>query len=283
MSLKVKKLYIDTRYKTIDSKSNSDFKIHLPESLSFESNSVFYIDDFCCGHSWKSIENFNNRLYLYVSQDNNVDNKYGFIIYIADGNYNGPDFAVEVQTKMRAATNAISVNLFNVSYDIKNNNLTIAMPYSGYSFKILTPLDLKTSLNNAFVPLYDKSNPYDINEVLSNLEGVSGTYYYNVPFISGFLNFQPINNIYLHSSTIGNYNSLSCDGSQTVIKKIPVNVDYGIMLHDQCVLFNDYNDCSHQSLKTIDFQLKTVAGYIIPLHGVNVNFSIIFSRADTTV
>ena len=282
-SLKYKKLYIDTRYKTPDSKSTSDFKINLPETLSFDSNSCFYIDDFTCGHAWSSIEDFNNKLYLYLSQDNNPDNKYGFIIYVANGNYTGPDFAIELQTKMRAVTNALSVNLFNVSYDFKNNTITIAMPYSGYSFKILTPLDLTTSLNNAFIPLYDKSKPNDINEVLSNLEGNSGTYYFNNPYVSGFLNMQPINNIYLHSSTIGNYNSLSCDGSQTVIKKIPVNADYGIMIHDQCVLFNDYNDCSHQSLKMLEFQLKDSRGNLIPLHGVNVNFSIIFTRADTTV
>ena len=87
----------------------------------------------------------------------------------------------------------------------------------------------------------------------------------------------------MHSGSIGNYNSLSCDGSQTVIKKIPVNVDYGISIHDQCVLFNDYNDCSHQSLKMLEFQLKTATGHTIPLHGVNVSFSIIFTRADTTV
>ena len=212
-------MYIDTRYKTPDSKSTSDFKINLPETLSFDSNTCFYIDDFTCGHSWQSIEDFNNKLYLYVSQDNNPDNKYSFIIYVDNGNYTGPDFAIELQTKMRAVTNALSVNLFNVSYNFKNNTITIAMPYSGYSFKILTPLDLTTSLNNTFIPLYDKSKPNDINEVLSNLEGNSGTYYYNNPYVSGFLNMQPINNIYLHSSTIGNYNSLSCDGSQTVIKK----------------------------------------------------------------
>ena len=98
--------------------------------------------------------------------------------------------------------------------------------------------------------------------------------------MSGFLNFQPINNIYLHSSSIGNYNSISVDGSQTVIKKIPVNVDYGIMIHDQVLVFNDYNDCSYQTLKTLEFQLKTGSGDIIPLHGVNVNFSIIFSKAS---
>ena len=283
-SLKYKKIYIDSRYKTSDSKSTSDFKINLPETLSFEGNTCFYVDDLTIPHSWESIEDFNNRLYLYVSQDNNPDNKYSFIIYITNGNYTGVDFATELQTKMRAVTNAISVNLFNVTYNVKNNNLTIAMPYSGYSFKILTPNDLSTGLNNTFISLYDKSNTNDINEVLSNLEGNSGTYYYNNPYISGFLNMQPINNIYMHSGSIGNYNSLLIgNGSQTVIKKIPVTQDYGLVIHDQCVLFNDFNDCSHQSLKTLEFQLKTGNGKVIPLHGCNVNFSIIFTRADTTV
>ena len=144
-SLKYKKIYIDSRYKTSDSKSTSDFKINLPETLSFEGNTCFYIDDLTIPHSWESIEDFNNKLYLYVSQDNNPDNKYSFIIYITNGNYTGPDFATELQTKMRAVTNALFVNLFNVIYNNKNNNITIAMPYSGYSFKILTPLDLSTS------------------------------------------------------------------------------------------------------------------------------------------
>ena len=55
------------------------------------------------------------------------------------------------------------------------------------------------------------------------------------------------------------------------------------MIHDQTVIFNDYNDCSHQSLKMVDFQLKTSNGTVIPLHGINLNFSIVFTRADTTV
>ena len=104
-----------------------------------------------------------------------------------------------------------------------------------------------------------------------------------MPYISGFLNFQPINNIYLHSSSIGNYNSFSCDGSQKIIKKIPVTADYGIVIHDQTVLFNDFNECSHQTIKMLDFQLKDSRNNIIPLHGINVNFSIIFTRSDTSI
>jgi len=282
-SLKYKKIYIDTRYKTLDSKSTSDFKINLPETLAFENNTCFYIDDFCCGHSWTSIEDFNNKLYLYITDNNNSDNKYAFIINISNGNYTGQDFCIELQNKLRTTASPIQTNLFNCSYNVKNNNATISITFSNYKFQILTPNDLKTGLNGKFYATYDKSQPNDINEVLSNLEGSNIIYDFNTPFVSGFLNFQPINNFYLHSSSIGNYNSISVDGSQTVIEKIPVDVDYGIMIHDQCVLFNDYNDCSYQTLKTLEFQLKTGRGDIVPLHGVNVNFSIIFTRSNSDV
>ena len=87
-------MYIDTRYKTPDSKSTSDFKINLPETLSFENNTCFYIDDITIPHSWESIEDFNNKLFLYLSQDGNPDNKYSFIITIANGNYTGSDFVI---------------------------------------------------------------------------------------------------------------------------------------------------------------------------------------------
>ena len=271
-SLKYKKIYIDTRYKTPDSVSTNNFKVNLPETLSFEGNTCFYIDDFTCGHSWTSIEDFNNKLYLYISQNDNPDNKYAFVIAIANGNYTGADFAIELQNKIRTTTALIQPNMFNVFYNTKNNSLTISITFSGYKFRVLTPDDLKTALSGKFYATYDKSRTNDINEVLSNLEGSDIQYDYNTPFVSGFLNFQPINNIYLHSNSLGNFNSISCDGSQTVIKKIPVNVDYGIMIHDQCVLFNDYNDCSHQSIKMLEFQLKTARGDLIPLHGVNVNF-----------
>ena len=283
MSLKYKKIYIDTRYKTPDSNSTSDFKISLPESISFGSDTAFYIDDFTCGHSWTSIEDFNNKIYLYMQEIAIESNNWSFIISISNGNYTPLDFALELQNKLRSETNFRLLNLFNVVYNSKNNNLTISIVDNRYRFKILTPDDLKTGLNNWFLQDYNKQRPNDINEVLSNLNGLSPFYSISSPYISGFLNLQPINNIYLHSSSLGNYNSLSCDGSQTVIKKIPVSQDYGIVIHDQTILFNDYNECSHQNIKMLDFQLKTASGVIIPLHGININFSIRFTRADTSV
>ena len=97
MSLPIKKIYIDTRFKTSDSKSSSNFKIDLPNSLYFPSNSVFYIDDIAIPHSWYTIEeNINDKLYIYVSpkepdQDNN--GVICRIIKLNYGNYTGADLS----------------------------------------------------------------------------------------------------------------------------------------------------------------------------------------------
>ena len=148
----------------------------------------FYIDDFTCGHAWTSIEDF-NKFYIHLSQTAIIDNNWSFIITISNGNYTGPDFALELQNKLRAATNPRVLNLFNVSYNSKNNNLTIAITDAYYTFKILTPDDLKTMLNNKFLQDYNIQKPNDINEVLSNLEGLSSSYAFDMPYISGFFKF----------------------------------------------------------------------------------------------
>ena len=54
--LPVKKIYVDSKFKTNDSVSDSHFKIQLPETLLMHDNCVFYIDDVCIPHSWYTIE-----------------------------------------------------------------------------------------------------------------------------------------------------------------------------------------------------------------------------------
>ena len=42
---KIKKVYVDSRYKNNGSVSNSDFKFELKEALDLPDNTVCYIDD----------------------------------------------------------------------------------------------------------------------------------------------------------------------------------------------------------------------------------------------
>lgn len=284
-SIKYKKVYIDTKFKTADSQSTSDFKVELPETMHFQPNTVFYIDDVCIPHSWESIEtDINDRVYVQIYQNGaggTITNQWSVIARVSAGNYTGVDFATELQADLNsfAQTATNIANLFTCSYIAKTNQIQIATGNDNISFKILTPNDLQLAISD-FTAAYDKKNPHDINEVLSNLNGFAPRYNKAVPYLSGALILQPFNNIYIHSTNLGNYNSIGPMGEQTIVKKIPVSADYNHMIFDQCVLYNDYNDCGGQTIKTLYFKLLSSRGEIIPLHGCNWSFSIVFSRAN---
>jgi hypothetical protein len=53
-----RKIYIDSRYKTQDSKSNANFKIQLNENLKFPDNCGFYITDICIPNTSSSSSTF---------------------------------------------------------------------------------------------------------------------------------------------------------------------------------------------------------------------------------
>ena len=52
----MKKIYIDTRHRTADYKSTSDFKIDLPSNITLPSNTKFYITDVTVPVSWYTAE-----------------------------------------------------------------------------------------------------------------------------------------------------------------------------------------------------------------------------------
>ena len=278
MSLKYRKVYIDTRYKTEDSKSNSDFYFELPETLVCPQGTVFYMSSISIPHSWTTIEpGLNSRLYFFIF--NKIDNSnFSFIVYLSDGNYIGTDLAAEIKTKMNAATGAVNApfsNLFNVVYDIKTNTIQILITDNNMAFYILTPKDLNDRLAGLFDVNYDKNNTFDCNEILGNLEGNSAEYDINKPFRSNYLNMQPIRNLYLHSS-IGTYTTVAKRPNgydNTIVAHVAVNSNFNEMIFDELNTSNDWLECGGQTLKKLDFQLKTAKGEIVPLHGVNMSFA----------
>jgi hypothetical protein len=283
-SLKFKKVYIDSKFKNTNSSSSSDFTIDLPETMYFDDNSsVFYIDDICIPHAWYTIEkDFNDKLYIKVVTPNIVSD---YIISLYPGFYSGPTLAEMIQEAIN--DDPISpANMMIVTYMPKTNQLDFVLNPAAFNgglpagsgFFLLTPADLKTRLGGAFLGEYDPEKPQDCNEIIGNLEGGNIFHYHPNPMQRGQVNLQPIRNIYIHSSSLGNLSNIGPDGSQTVIKKIPVIAPPGDYIFDQTFIANDYNSCSYQTIKKLDFQLKTSKSDIINLHGHDISFSIVFSK-----
>jgi hypothetical protein len=286
MSLPIKKIYVDTKYRTRDSNSTSDFKVSLPMTVTLPENTGFYIDDICIPHSFYVIEeNVNDKLYVYVKstevQTDYAQSSYT-IVKITPGNYNGMDICIEIQEQLNSQIiDSNHPNMFIVTYNLKTNTLNIAINTNILQFRLLSTDDLMY-YDTWGGASYDPNKPNDMNEILGNVMNQSPWYYINTPYKSQYLNLQTVNNIYMYSN-MGNYNTIFAGaGNQGIVKKIPVSSDYGNMIFDGVVIGNDFGDCSKNTLRTLEFTLKDSRGNVINLHGSHVSFSIVFSKLDVT-
>ena len=166
---------------------------------------------------------------------------------------------------------------FTVSWDEAAYSMSIVCSGENSSFKFLTDSEVLSS-HRLFTNQVDPSNTKSANDILKIVTPTS--YYDNgETFVSGFVNLQPIHNIYLTSPNLGSFDSIS-PFSNNVIKKIPVTVPFGYMIIDQNSNTIDYLNCSRQTLRTLEFHLKDSRGRYIDLQGMNISFSLVFHRLN---
>ena len=65
--LRTKKIYIDSRFRTDSSASNSDFSIELQETLDLPEQCAAYIDDIALPVTWYNCDE--NKIKLYVRKN----------------------------------------------------------------------------------------------------------------------------------------------------------------------------------------------------------------------
>jgi len=210
-SLQYKKIYFDSKFRSLDCTSSSDLKFELPETMTLNENTVFYLDDICIPHSWDTvIAGINDKLYFKLYVTNEVPPLESHLIAtIEPGNYIGPDLASEIQTKMnaQAQTASLIANIFTCAYIAKTNKISITCLTSAvYSiaFRIITQPELKTI--DWTGPSFDRTKPNDFNEIIGNLDNISIRNFSITPYMSGFNDLAPFNNIYIHATNLGNYN-----------------------------------------------------------------------------
>ena len=92
----IRKIYIDSKLKTKDSRSHSHFKFELNEILNVPDIFVCYIDNIVVPNSWLTINNNNNKFYVRSIQENPIalDDR---IISITPNNYSAQLLRDEIQ------------------------------------------------------------------------------------------------------------------------------------------------------------------------------------------
>ena len=261
MSLPIKKIYIDTRFKTKDSKSHSDFSIQLPSSYYMPKNTVFYIDSLCVPVSFYGVQKNRNNLFFF-SINGGVLQQYE----LPEGNYKA-DLLIAALVN---AINAIRANTVTGEFNIELNYIALTIA-AGVNLVIPTDEELLST--------YSKSYPVNsINDVLRNVVK-NQVYNSTTKFQVDYCDFFPIRNLFLTSSNLGNHNTIHAGtGASNIIKVVSVNTGYNGLLIDHQVLGSDYLDCSGQSLNLLSFKLTNAFGSTIDLNGNHFSFTIIFSK-----
>ena len=276
MSLPVKKIYVDSRMKTIDSNSDSDFKFELSQSLTLPKNTTCYIDDITIPHSWYNVDTTNNRLYVYANHG--ADSIYA-ILYLNVGNYNGLTLVGE----LNRVFNTIGSYFLSANFDLNTNRLNIYTGSSDTSFRIFSDFELidmakKGGWNGQN---YTYNNICSINDLIHNTKKITPGYNRGTSYWSEFINFNGIRNLYLCSPNLCSLSVLGPNGSPAnIVKKIPVTSDYGFNIFAGGTIAHDYIECSKQTWKTLEFQLKDVFGNYIDLNNNPISFSIILSTIN---
>ncbi len=274
--LPVKKIYLDSHFKTNDSVSESDCKFQLRETFTFPDNTIMFLDDIAIPHSWYSvISDINDKLYFMVYYDGSTD---GFVATLTSQNYTGSELATEKATQMNAEYTTLTNN-FSASFSVLNQTITITSGEGTLAFKILTESEITADLNGSFnFPSYNASSPPDI--VSKILKQTADTSTSSTTFTSGFIDLQPIKNVYIYCSNLSTFSTVAPVGGSGVIKKVPVTQDTGYYIFDNIMNTNDYVDVSRLSIRMLHFQLKDKLSNVIPLNGSTWSASIVFAKND---
>ena len=274
--MRFRKIYINSAYRDLnDRQSTSDFVINLREQQECGPNTKMICHEVSIANSFYPIEdNLNNRLYLTLGGILIGAPVYYFIVAPDKGSYVGSELATELQNKLNTATNGTDGNsdFFTCSYSLKTNNITISCNYISYFFIIHTDKELKT--NYSFGIDYDRDYLNSINDILGNTtEKVNST---ADPFVSGFVSFLPVKNIYIHCNELSNGNQLCSFGTSSIIKKVPVLTSFGNLIYDNELILNDANDVSMRSLRRLHFRFTDASGRVLNMNGTTSSFSLTF-------
>ena len=277
--LPVKKIYCDTKFRRSDSKSTSNFKIDLPQTLKLPDNCVFYIDDVSIPHPWHTVETgINDKLYvrLQLANGGSIND---YIITLDSKTYSGTQFVVMIVSKITAVTSGAATT---GSYDTQSKRMSLSVANLDINFftdKELTDPTYNIAWSGT---AYNVNNLASANELISNeiLPSPVGNTANPAEY---YLMLTPIRNIYMRSPNLSSFNTIGCNGESNIIKKIPVNVSPGEMITSYITSSTDYLDASRATWKTVEIQLQDVNGNEINLYGQNWSFSLLLDIANPNI
>jgi hypothetical protein len=122
---------------------------------------------------------------------------------------------------------------------------------------------------------FTQPEPNSINTIIGNRKEAFITA--SSPYTC-YLDLFNTRNLYLTSSALCSYDTVSNFGMDTIIKKIPCTASYNKMIFQSSGSTLDGLDVSKRTLRFLDFKLVDSSFRPIPMRGNHFSFSIVFQQ-----
>jgi hypothetical protein len=202
------------------------------------------------------------------------------VVEIPAKNYTGTALAETLSVAINAAWYPDWNLKFDVLYDFNDNMIMIKqLKYTdgGVDVYLVSGADLQAGKN------WSSNIPKYLIQSMSGILRVGKTIYMltaAAPY-TAYIDLNTTRNLYITSSCLASYNTISNFENDVIIKKIPVKANYSQMLFDTASAGYDYLDVSRRALSRIDFRLQDSYGNSIDLRNNHWSFSLVFPFHNT--
>jgi hypothetical protein len=177
-------------------------------------------------------------------------------------NYRGTTFSETLVAPMNEAWAQFDVR-FYVLYDLNDNMITIGQMgfFDDFKVYLVSGADLQAGRN------WSSNIPKHLIQSMNRVLRIGKTSHMltgEAPY-KAYIDLNTTTILYLTSSCLASYNTISKFENDVIIKKIPVKPNYSQMLFDNTIAGYDYLDVSRRALSRIDFRLQDSYGNIIDL------------------
>ena len=283
-SLPVRRIHIDSREKTDNSDSHSDFRIRLSQSCQFPEDTVCMVDNISIPNTFLTVQTgVNDSLYVAEQLGPTVLCRK---VTLDPAYYNATTFAAELALKLNTGTPAVMVqNGYTAVYNPSFGNVLVT-GHASYNFVILSDEQIQRFPDAGHPDAtggtlkIDKNFPNSANGILRNVSNGNkasdpANYHFVTLYRSGFLDLLPVHNCFIHSNIADN-NVMTPRGMSDCIACCPISSDAGVMSHHNVTSTADAINVSKRSFETLSFQLRNAKGQIVDLNGASWSCSLLF-------
>ena len=279
-----RRICVDSRFRTADSASSSDFWIQLPYPVQVEKGSLMYIDGICLSNSWPSIRQGVNDI-IYIQEHVVGAAPDNITVYLQEGTYTAHTLKTEILTRLNAATllpGTYTLDLDNGKYTFGNTSIQATQGRALIFSK--EHVDNTAFMKTFFGSGYSGASCTEMIGLFTNPMLADGSaYIHSTQSLTGsFVDMVRHKQLFIHAPGLGETSTMNLSGNTDIVRRVLLGGSgQGDVVTDTLSTgLSSISFSTDTTLQHIHFQIKGYDGLIIPMSNHEVSWEIVIQRPD---